>query len=412
METIVESESPVPDDWPTLATEAFYGLAGEIVRELILYTEADAVALLSHLLAEFSCYIGHGQGPRIELGGLRQPSLFWTVNTGPTSKGRKGTAKSEVRVFMEQAFPQWSKGQRQGNLSSGEGLADAVRDADGLNQGVSDKRLYLVQEEFGSMLKIMGREGNSLSGMIRDAWDGNDLAPLTKNSLVRATKPHIVIVGHVTDDEIRKELKETERCNGFGNRFVWLSVRRSKVMPFPPARKEARLFELANRLRDAGTFAHTIRTVVWSDEGKAIWEQVYPNLSEGRPGPVGALLGRAEAHVGRLAGLYALLDQQLLIEKAHVEAALALWNYSEASVELIFGSQGSTAKDEHTLLVGLVREGQLADTAISMLFGRNRTAQELEKVKQSLLRQGLAHYEQTVTGGRPCRIWKPGPQPK
>jgi hypothetical protein len=89
-----------------------------------------------------------------------------------------------------------------------------------VDEGVEDKRLYLVQSEFGSMLKIMRREGNCLSGVIRDAWDGLDLCPMTKNNRITATKPHIVIAGHVTQEELVRQLSETDMANEIGRAHV------------------------------------------------------------------------------------------------------------------------------------------------------------------------------------------------
>ena len=128
-------------------------------------------------------------------------------------------------------------------MSSGEGLIYAVRDEElGVkrkgeevvkDEGMQDKRLYLVQTEFGAMLGIMGREGNSLSGHLRDAWDGETLKPMTKGFRIQATHPHIVVVGHVTQSELQRNLTRVEMANGFGNRFCWFLVTRSKYLPFP-----------------------------------------------------------------------------------------------------------------------------------------------------------------------------------
>ena len=51
---------------------------------------------------------------------------------------------------------------------------------------------------------------------------------------------------------------------------------------------------------------------------------VYPGLSEGEPGLVGAVLGRAEAQVLRLSLVYYLLDQATAIKESHLAAALAV----------------------------------------------------------------------------------------
>jgi hypothetical protein len=55
------------------------------------------------------------------------------------------------------------------------------------------------------------------------------------------------------------------------------------------------------------------------------------------PGLLGAITGRAEAQTVRLALLYALLDQAPTIAQIHLEAALALWTFCEASARYVFG---------------------------------------------------------------------------
>jgi hypothetical protein len=42
----------------------------------------------------------------------------------------------------------------------------------------------------------MAREGNSLSGVLRDAWDGLTLALPDEGQRVQAIDPHISIIAH------------------------------------------------------------------------------------------------------------------------------------------------------------------------------------------------------------------------
>jgi hypothetical protein len=83
----------------------------------------------------------------------------------------------------------WAKDRVTSGLSSGEGLIYAVRDerwekqpirARGrvvdyqrvlVDEGVSDKRLMIVEEEFSQALKVMSRDGNILSPILRQAWE-------------------------------------------------------------------------------------------------------------------------------------------------------------------------------------------------------------------------------------------------
>ena len=197
-----------------------------------------------------------GRVPHIRLDGDYSPLLFWPVVVGDTSKSRKGSGGKRIKRVYQKVDPLWTRGKHSGSLSSGEGLIYAVRDEElGFNSkgeevvkdaGIQDKRLYLVQSEFGAMLQIMARPGNSLSGHLRDAWDGETLKPMTKGDRIQATHPHIGLVGHVTQSELQRNFDNVEMANGFGNRFCWFVVKRSKYLPF------ADRFECVLQMLDRG----------------------------------------------------------------------------------------------------------------------------------------------------------------
>ena len=83
-----------------------------------------------------------------------------------------------------------------------------------VDPGILDKRLFVIEPEFAGALSVMERSGNTLSPLIRQAWDGGNLATLTRNSPLRATAPHISITGHITVDELRARLCRADRANG------------------------------------------------------------------------------------------------------------------------------------------------------------------------------------------------------
>jgi hypothetical protein len=107
----------------------------------------------------------------------------------------------------------------------------------------------------------------------------------------------------------------------------------------------------------------------------------------------------------RLAGLFAILDKQAEIERIHLKAALALWEYSEASIHLVFGdSTGSPIAD--TILHALRASGGMDDTAISSLFQRHVPANRLSQAKAMLHAAGVIYPEHTRTDGRQRIIWR------
>jgi Protein of unknown function (DUF3987) len=195
-------------------------------------------------------------------------------------------------------------------------------------EGVEDKRFCVVEGEFASVLKMMRREGNTLSAVVRQAWDGERLQVLTRKDPMKATGAHISILGHITKAVLLRHLTETESANGFANRFMWLMVRRSKELPFGGAWHTVNTASMVKFLRVVLEFGKNAGEIRWGESAKDLWREVYGPLSEGKPGLFGAVVGRAEAQALRLAALYAVMDESKTIEHEHLTAALALWDYA------------------------------------------------------------------------------------
>ena len=64
--------------------------------------------------------------------------------------------------MFSETDPEWARECLASGLSSGEGLIESVRDADGEHDGVADKRMLVSQGEFSSVLRVMDRDGNTL----------------------------------------------------------------------------------------------------------------------------------------------------------------------------------------------------------------------------------------------------------
>jgi len=139
---------------------------------------------------------------------------------------------------------------------------------------------------------------------------------------------------------------------------------------------------------------------------EVLWEEVYPDLSEGKSGLFGAIIARAEAQVMRLACLYALLDSSGVVKQPHLTAALALWDYCEESARLIFGDAlGNPIADEIYRALLCNQEQGLTRTDFSLLFGRNRKAAEISLALNALLKGGKAWHREEATGGKPAERW-------
>ena len=128
----------------------------------------------------------------------------------------------------------------------------------------------ILEPELASVLKRMNGEGNSLSAVLREAWDNeHNLSTLTKNSPLRATGAHVSVIAHVTQPELLAQLTEVERANGFANRFLFMLVRRSKELPDGGSVPADRLMPLIAELREViKVVRHGL--IERDDEAKAI----------------------------------------------------------------------------------------------------------------------------------------------
>ena len=190
--------------------------------------------------------------------------------------------------------------------------------------------------------------------------------------------------------------------NGFANRIVFVCCQRSKLLPRGGGTIDWRgIVEDLRIIIGHAPFGEIGRTeAFW-----ALWEEVYPKLSADVPGLLGAILGRAEAQVLRLALVYALLDRQAFIDGPHLRAALACWAYAEASARFIFGDAlGDPVADE--ILRALRQQpAGMTRNEIRDLFDQHRSSAELGRALAALAAGNFVQCTKEATRGRPAERW-------
>ncbi len=418
---------PAPE---RLRTEAFHGPAGEFVRTIDPHTEADPAATLIQLLLAFGNACGRGPGFLVESD--RHGTNEFAVIVGSTSKARKGSSWGHVRRLMRLADLDWEMQCIGSGIASGEGLIHAVRDpqviwrkartkeererADGdgriedeVDPGVEEKRLLVLQGELAQMLRVMQREGNTVSPVLRDLWDHGNARGMSKHQPEKTTGSLVSLVGHITVREVRRELTEIESANGFANRWLWVFAKRSKRLPRGGQLDDVTLVPLAAGIADALRLSRTRGMLDMTADAWQVWELLYEELSEGTDDLLGAVTARAEAHVRRLAVLYALLDQQDRVGVEHLRAAIAVWDYCEASAAHIFGGRvGDPFADRILTAIREADEDGSSRTEIRSLVGGHVPAEEIDSALRFLAVRGLAHEQVVETPGRPAHCWIPG----
>src|SRR5438874_1186400 len=119
---------------------AFVGLAGEVIDLVAPRTEADPAGLLTSFLVGFGAAVG--AHPHAIADGARHPARLNLVLVGASSRARKGTSWAVIR-----------------------------------------------------------KRSASLSALLRQAWDGDDLAVLTRGKPLKVSGANVSLIGHITSEE-------------------------------------------------------------------------------------------------------------------------------------------------------------------------------------------------------------------
>lgn len=397
--------------WPApLGDAAMIGLAGEIVRTIGPETEADPAAILFQFLVCFGNCVGNGPYFRQER--TRHPAIDFALIVGNTSKARKGTSWQIVRALYKRAAESWTRRIVSG-VGSGEGIIHQVRDAqEGTDEhgnnvtvkGADDKRCMVVESEFSGVLSVAGREGSIVSEVIRQAWDGGVIQTLIKNNPARATDPHVGIIGHITESELKMRLKDVAVTNGFGNRFLPVCAKRARLLPEGGNLSDEDFNSLALKLDRALDAARKVGQMIRTEPARRLWREVYPALTSDKPGSFGAITARAEAHVLRLSIIYALLDGAGEIDDRHLRAALECWRYAEASARYLWGDTGGDTSNKIREALQNAGAKGLTATQLNNTLGIKKA--DYEDDLNKMLTTGEVTEEQKSTGGAPVRIYR------
>jgi hypothetical protein len=252
----------------------------------------------------------------------------------------------------------------------------------------------------------MRREGNSLSATLRAAWEGGNLSTLTVTARM-ARISHIGVLAHISPDEFRAKVKDSDLAGGTYNRFLPVFVACSKFLPGSTGAPDdlvARLgADLATRLDKAGTRG----LIELAPEASDTWRGLYLEFgSQDESGPVVQFTARAVSHCLRIAALYAALDGTD-ITTSHLHAAAALVRYSIDSARAVF-----TRGDLDRVAVFITDAGPAGRTKTEItngLFGKNAKPGRVDTALAALVSSGRIVRARRPTGGRPVEVYTANP---
>jgi hypothetical protein len=391
--------------------DAFYGLLGEYVRRTEETVEIDS---LTHL-TQVATVAGTAIGPRAAIQGGHSPhhANLYTLVIGDSGIG-KGVSWELAAQFGEAIDPGFGKRTKY-DVASTPGLIKLIPDGvyrpskkrpkEGEEQEyevelapVYDKRLLLQIPEMMSVFTSKERDGATLGETLRNAWDGRDLENNAKEQL-KATKPHISLVGHITPVDFAKAVANNQRDlrNGFFNRFILVHARNVRLLPFyvpPPDCRElfAKMRESLERLGPVAQ-PHPAKILDWHVSARSTWSDFYIACKQGTHPFLQGMQGlhsRLAPLAMRVALSHAVFDRADAIHYRHLIAAKSHVLAAYASSQHLFGH---ALRSPHDLVAVLRasfsdRHDEWITTDLHTVTGKRFSADDLTKAANHLVQAG------------------------
>jgi hypothetical protein len=318
-----------PEDYDS---DAMIGVLGDFVKYALPFSEADANNLLGQSLAVVGNFLG-----RKRYANYAADVHYSNLNVaiiGGTGSG-KGQGGSMVELLAKSIDPKWQESAYQFSAASGEALVRLLSNKD-------DARVVLQVPEMSILFNSMNRDGSTLSGYLRHAYDGKIIQhnKVKVADSIFAKNYHLSVVGQITPQELVQFMGAQEFYNGTANRFIWNLVQRSKSLPRQS--KRPNFTEIGMRIAMQGGIPVEGESMQadFTDAGGKVWDEFYEEtkrLHDRIDPKLAASQQRFHANALRTALVYAQLDeswapgQPLLMEAKHVRAAVAIVERSRES---------------------------------------------------------------------------------
>ncbi len=230
-------------------------------------------------------------------------------------------------------------------------IVRGIRSYEGLlDELAGERKVRLIQ--LGELLSLLAKaKQDSLGNIIpalNELYDSPDLLnpPVHQKDVKPATEPFLSIMAGTTQDWLQKALTERDIYGGFANRWLYFYGLPKDPMPNPPKvdpDKRNKLVQELNQIRDWADDVPNGELTI-SSEASKLFEHYYGEYYRRcqQPGLIPTLIVRIQDFIMKIALLYAADTMSEAISVDHLEAAIAVGNYLEASVAEVFASFGES----------------------------------------------------------------------
>ncbi|MFC1873882.1 hypothetical protein ACFLYX_01120 [Chloroflexota bacterium] len=393
-----------------LPATAWRGLFGEYRSLVADTTEAADVFHYATFLQVLGCTIGRRL---FVYHATRLYPNFYTCLVGKSGLTRKDTSWSRGNDLLNRLNLEPENIE----VSPGFRIVKGIRSYEGLLDELSgERKIRLIQ--LGELLSLLSKAKQESLGNIIPAltelYDCPDRVnpPVHQKSMADCREPFVSIVAGTTQAWLQKALTERDIYGGFANRWLYFFGIPKAPKPNPPKVQSDNRDELIKAINDIRLWSEDVPNgeVTVSEEANLSFEEYYRDYYNRcqNEGIIPTLIVRIQDFIWKIALLYAADSQSEVITAEHIEAAIEVGNYLEASVTEVFSSfeESHSKAKENKILDFLRSEGQpVPEREVYRRLGMS--AKELQNMIQPLIRLGLIKNSYSTTeSGRQIRTYE------
>jgi hypothetical protein len=396
---ITEKTLAKPPDTPAnleLPAIAWRGLFEDYRDMVAPTTEASDAFHFAAFLQVFGCAIGRRL--HVYHAGRQFPN-FYICLVGRSGLTRKDTTWSRAEDVLNNLHARSEE-----ELSPSFKAVRGLRSYEGLlDELAGERKVRLIQ--LGELLSLLAKAKQESLGNIIPAltelYDMKDIInpPVHQKDVQPAREPFLSIIAGTTQDWLQKALTERDVYGGFANRWLYFYGLPKDPMPNPPKVDPGKRNRLVQELNQIRNWSEDVPNgeITISDEANALFEDYYLDYYRRcqQPGLIPNLIVRIQDFIWKIALLYAADTMSETLSKEHLEAAMAVGNYLEASVTEVFANFGESRgkQAEKRVLEYLRSKGPVPYRIVHRNL--NFSSAELQGLIEPLIKVGLIknHYQ-------------------
>lgn len=292
-----------------------------------------------------------------------------------------------------------------------------IRSVEGLlDELAGDRKIRLIMQ--GELLSLIAKANQQALGNIiptlTEFYDMKDIInpPVHQKDVKPACEPFLSIIAATTQDWLQKALTERDIYGGFANRWQYYYGIPKEPMPNPPKVNPEKMNKIVEELNNIRSWSESVPNgeIKITDAASKLFEVYYNDYYHrcDQPGLIPTLIVRVQDFIWKISLLYAADTQSDKISADHLEAAIKVGDYLEASVSELFATFGiSKSKDAEQKLLDFLRYEGVPIQEREVYRRLSMSARELEDLVKPLVNIGVVKNSYTKGGnGRQVKTYE------